>query len=409
MEPFKIAVSDDVLADLKFRLEHARYPQELNLQVGEEWSYGTPVNEVKELVEYWKTGFDWRSLEADLNANLPQFMDSVETGDAVHGTMKIHFAHKRSTRSNAVMKIAEELVEPTDPKHPAFHLVSPSIPGYGFSEAPTAPGFGVKRTAAVFDNLMKRLGYTHYLAQGGDWGATIARALAVWHHESCKGIATNMLIVYPKRLLWHPIMLLKILLGALGVPGGYSSAEMGSLAKTYKHLNFGTAYEIIQKQRPQVTTHRSSSAMFKADLLPRKDSPTGLLAWILEKLHSWTDNYQWTKDEILLFVMLNWIPGPAPSFRFYNENLEASDGVKDLIHIQSAWSPIPMGVSIFESDIYQFPDDFGSVVQPLKYVKRHSRGGHFAAWETPEILLGDIREFAKIVVADDPTLISKPA
>ncbi|KAG9014013.1 hypothetical protein FRB94_000210 [Tulasnella sp. JGI-2019a] len=425
IEPFNIRVSDDFLADLQTRLGYARYPHELNLPKGEEWSYGTPVSEVKDLVEYWKSGFDWRTWEAELNAKLPQFTTLVDTGDSVHGSMKIHFAHRKSSRPNAipllfvhgwpghfaeVMKMADELVEPADPKHPAFHLVAPSIPGYGFSEPPSAPGIGVKRTAAVFDHLMRRLGYGRYLAQGGDWGASVVRSLAIWHQDSCKGVLSNMLVVDKSLVLWHPmtmlymdktlilrhpIIMLKLALGYLGAPGGYSSVEMDSLRKTARHQEVGLAYEIIQKQRPQTLG------------IALTDSPVGLLAWILEKLHSWVADYPWTKDEILLFVMLNWIPGPAPSLRYYKENLEPSCEGENIQTVLTRWSPTPLGVSIFKSDIWQFPDDFGSMVQPLKYVKRHDRGGHFAAWEAPDLLLDDIREFTKIIVEKDSSIIAR--
>ncbi|KAG8896494.1 hypothetical protein FRB99_008861, partial [Tulasnella sp. 403] len=310
--PFKIEVTDGFLDDLKTRLRTTRYPDEIHLPAGEEWSYGTPVNVVKDLVEYWQNDFDWRTVEKRLNTKLPQFMTEIETGDDAQGSLKIHFAHVRSSRPHAipllvihgwpgnfaeVLKMVDELTEPSDPRHPAFHVVAPSIPGFCFSQPPRAPGFGLRSSANVFDRLMKKIGYPHYIAQGGDWGAFIVRALAIWHPDSCRGILSNMFAVHPALLLWHPIMASKLLLGYLGAPGGYNKFEMEGLKRSLQFMTKPQGYSAIQSQKPQK-------------------------------------------------------------------------------------SSVPLGVSIFKEESLQFPDEFGSIVQPLKFVKRHQRGGHFAAWET---------------------------
>ncbi|KAG9039362.1 hypothetical protein FRB95_010650 [Tulasnella sp. JGI-2019a] len=412
IEPYTLHVPDELLADLKLRLEHTRYPQELNLPAGQEWSYGTPVNEVRDLVDYWKTSFDWRKVEVELNTKLPQFTTVIDTGVAEHGSLKIHFAHRRSSRPNAIpllfihgwpgnfaecLKMVDELVEPADPKHPAFRVVSPCIPGYGFSDPPTAPGFGLRRTADVFDKLMKRLGYSQYITQGGDWGSFVARGLALWHPESCRAILVNLFVVHPSLLIWHPIMLVKTILGSFGVPGGYSAEQMNGLKITEEFQKTGSAYSKIQAQRPQTLGFAMT------------DSPAGLLSWVREKYHAWTHNYPWTKDELLMFTMLYWIPGPAPSFRFYRENMEGQDGGKDWDAILKGWSSVPLGVSTFKGEICQFPDEWGCMLQPLKFIRRHDRGGHFAAWEVPELLLDDIREFTNIVLMKEPLFLGSMA
>ncbi|KAG8863177.1 hypothetical protein FRB96_009359 [Tulasnella sp. 330] len=367
--PFKIQVQDDFLADLKARLELTRYPHELNLSNGEEWSYGIPVTvgtrantedaTVKDLVEYWKAEFDWRKAEKALNAKLPQYTAEIDTGRPEHGTLKIHFAHRTSSRPDAipllfvhgwpgnfseVTKIVDALTEPTDPGQPAFHVVSPSLPGFGFSEAPTAPGFNLRRIADVFDKLMMKLGYMHYLAQGGDWGSMIIRGLALWHRESCSGILNNMMIAHPTLLVSHPIMVVKLLLGYFGVPGGYSKPEIDGLMSTNDFANKASAYRAIQEQTPQTLGYAMT------------DSPIGLLAWLAEKYTLWPPDYKWDKDEILTWVMLYWIRGPTPSFRLYKEH---NPGVydDDSWKIMTAWSPVPLGVTTFKDDIIQFPDE----------------------------------------------------
>ncbi|KAG9028110.1 hypothetical protein FRB95_006834 [Tulasnella sp. JGI-2019a] len=405
--PFKIHVHNDDLADLQIRLALTRYPQELNLPADAKWSYGIPVNIVKELVEYWKTEFDWRKAESALNAKLPQYTTVIDTGTSEHGSLNIHFAHRRSSRLDAIpllfvhgwpgnfseiSKIAEALTEPNDGNQCAFHIISPSLPGFGFSDAPKAPGFNLRRIADVFDKLMKKLGYSRYVAQGGDWGSMIIRGMALWHHDSCGGILNNMMIAHPTLVIRHPIMAAKLVLGYFGIPGGYSKAEIGGLISTNDFTNNASAYRAIQEQTPQTLAFSMT------------DSPAGLLAWLAEKYMLWSPDYKWNKDEILTWTMLYWIAGPAPTFRLYKEH---NPGVydDDSWKIMTAWSSVPLGVATFKDDIIQFPDDFGSMVQPLKYVKRHDCGGHYAAWEHPDFLVHDIQEFTKIVVANDPSFL----
>ncbi|KAG9047949.1 hypothetical protein FS837_001133 [Tulasnella sp. UAMH 9824] len=406
IKPFKINVSDELLEDLKKRLELTRYPHELDLPKGEEWSYGTPRNTVQELVEYWKSGYDWRKAETELNTKLPQFTTDIVTEE--HSTLAVHFAHVRSSRPNAipllvihgwpgnfaeVLKIVDELTEPADPKHPAFHVISPSIPGFGFSQPSSKPGFGIKATAEVFHKLMHRLGYKHYMAQGGDFGGMIVRALAIGYPESCRGIHTTFLVMHPVLLLKHPIMLGKILLGFIGAPGGYTPSEIEGLKPTIKFFikEEGVAYSIIQRQAPQTLGFGMT------------DSPAGLLAWIREKYEAWPDRYNWSKDEILMWTMLYWIPGPAASFRYYKENFNSEKGLADLLNTIKTWSDVPLGVSTFKKESIQWPDEMGGMVQPLKFTRRHESGGHFAAWEKPDVLARDVQEFAAIVALEDPT------
>ncbi|KAG8939423.1 hypothetical protein FRC04_006603 [Tulasnella sp. 424] len=372
IKPFKIEVSDETLEDLRKRLELTRYPHELDLPKGEEWSYGTPRKTVQELVEYWKNEYDWRKAENELNTKLPQFTTDINTEE--HDTLTVHFAHVRSSRPNAIPL-----------------LIVHGWPG-NFAEPSNKPGFGLKATAEVFHKLMHRLGYQHYMAQGGDFGGLIVRALAIWYPESCRGIHTTFLVMHPILLLRHPIMVGKLLLGFIGAPGGYTPSEIEGMKPT---INFfikeeGVAYSIIQRQAPQTLGFGMT------------DSPAGLLAWIREKYEAWPDRYNWTNDEILMWTMLYWIPGPAPSFRYYKESFNTEKGLADLNKTIKAWSDVPLGVSTFKKESIQWPDELGGMVQPLKFARRHETGGHFAAWENPDVLARDIQEFAGIVALEEP-------
>ncbi|KIJ29048.1 hypothetical protein M422DRAFT_269573 [Sphaerobolus stellatus SS14] len=336
IRPFKISVSDEVLSDLKVRLNLARFPVNIDLPPSDEWAYGTPEHRVKDLVKHWKTSFDWRKIEADINAKLPQFTTPIDAGEP-HGDLDIHFVHKRSNNPHVVpllfvhgwpgnflevSKILEPLINPSDAKSPSFHVVAPSLPGYVFSEASKYPGIGLNATSDIFDRLMKKLGYNHYIAQGGDWGSMVVKALAT--------------------------------------------------------LAYGLT-----------------------------DSPTGLLAWIYEKLYDWSDNYPWTSDEIITWVMLYWISiaGPVGSVRYYKENKPGpSDAGSEATKVNLATSKVPIGVSVFPKELFKPPEGWAGIAQPVKYFKRHDSGGHFAAYEKPDLLVDDIRKFSEIIIKEDKLL-----
>ncbi|KAG8747649.1 hypothetical protein FRC10_000192 [Ceratobasidium sp. 414] len=194
IESFNIWVSDQQLDELSKKLNLTRLPDELDLPAGQEWDWGIPLAVLKPVVEYWRTQYDWRAVEEKLNRTLPQFITEIDTPD--HGAQKIHFVHKRSENPAAiplifvhgwpvhtfnvylrnanmsrsqVSKMIDELANPKDPKHPSFHVVAPSLPGFVFSQRASTPGMEAQTTAFVFNNLMAKLGYKHYLAQGGDW------------------------------------------------------------------------------------------------------------------------------------------------------------------------------------------------------------------------------------------------
>ncbi|KAF8598873.1 alpha/beta-hydrolase [Ceratobasidium sp. AG-I] len=406
IKPFSIAVSDKDLHDLYAKLELTRLPDELDLPPGQEWEWGIPLAVLKPVVHYWRTQYDWRAEEDRINRTLPQFTTRVESIE--HGLQEVHFVHKRSNNPNAtpllfahgwpgnfleVSKMIDELANPTDPKHTSFHVVTPSLPGYVFSQRAPAPGMDIRATAFVFNSLMAKLGYKHYLAQGGDWGSLICRGLAVYHQDSCLGTHQNMLFVNPRSLLKHPIMMIKTVLGFAGLPGGYAGEDIDSLKRAEAFAKSGGAYMQVQGTKPQTLA------------VALTDSPVGLLAWIGEKLHSWTDSYPWKSEELITWTMLYWINGPAGGLRFYKENgitNSPSELAKNPVHSQ--WSPTPLGFSRFPKEMLAPPLEWAGMLQNLVYTKQHDKGGHFAAWEVPELLTEDIRELASIVVAKDKRL-----
>lgn len=401
---FSIAVSDGQLHELRTKLDLTRFPDELDLPTGEEWEWGIPLAVLKPLVEYWRTQYDWRAVEERINRTLPQFTTYVDS--LKHGPQEVHFVHKRSDNPSAtpllfvhgwpgnfleVSKIIDDLTNPKDPKHPSFHVIAPSLPGFVFSQRANTSGMGVKSTAFLFDKLMAKLGYRYYTAQGGDWGALVCRALAVFHQETCLATHVNMNITSFPSLFKNPLMILKTTLGFAGLPGGYSKEDIGGIKSGQEFREIGTGYSKIQGTRPQTLA------------VALTDSPVGLLAWVGEKLHVWTDSYPWTPEELITWIMLYWINGPAGGLRYYKEAMMLSSRaeMKELI---SKWSPTPLAFSSFPKEMARFPLEWCGINQNLLYTKKHNKGGHFAAWEVPELLVDDIRNFARIVLARDTRL-----
>ncbi|CAE6361593.1 unnamed protein product [Rhizoctonia solani] len=422
IHPFTIAVPDDGLTELYKKLELTRLPDELDLPAGQEWEWGIPLAILKPVVNYWCEKYHWRAVEEKINRTLPQFTTSIESRN--HGSQNVHFVFRKSSSPSAVpllfvhgwpgnflevSKMIDELTNPSDPKHPAFHVVAPSLPGFVFSERTTTPGMDAIGTAFMFDKLMIKLGFNHYLAQGGDWGSRVCRALAVYHKETCLGTHANF-ISYGAPTFWrNPIIGLKLILGGNGLPGGYSADEMAGLQRVHEFSTIGNAYMRVQGTRPQSLAYALT------------DSPVGLLAWIGEKLYAWSDNYPWTPEELITWTMLqddrtvplrlrvdNYL-GPAGSLRYYKDNHIIHRGNRSGPHgeLEFAWSSTPFAYSLFPKEIAPVPFEWAGLRQKLVYAKKHNKGGHFAAWEVPELLSDDIRQFARIVQKQDARLQMK--
>ncbi|KAG5640550.1 hypothetical protein DXG03_008120 [Asterophora parasitica] len=357
--PFQINVPDAQLTLLQQKLALTTFPDELE-EVGS--AYGAPLTDIKRLVARWKDGYDWRTHEAKLNAELPQFTRDIEVDG--FGTLNIHYVHKKSTVDGAipllfvhgwpgsfieVRKILPLLVEPPlDNSHPSFHVVAFSLPGYGFSEAPKKKGFAMPQYAEVGNKLMLALGYEEYVTQGGDWGHLITRKIAhLYGPKYSKAWHTNMVIGPLPSITFRPHLLISTMLSYLPIPYWSSSVsnlrDKANLAHTQRFLSQGQGYSAIQGTRPQTLGYGLT------------DSPVGLLGWIYEKLVDWTDAYPWEDDEVLTWISIYYFSraGPVASLRIYYESLLDADGTNAFLKAEH--TTIPVGYSHFPKDMGQFP------------------------------------------------------
>jgi len=374
--PFRIAITQSDLDDLQDRLARTRWPDELP---GVGWSRGVPLAYLQELAAYWRTGYDWRAYEAQLNA-FPQFTTEIDG-------QKIHFLHVRSPEPDALpllithgwpgsivesLRIVGPLSDPRahggDPAD-AFHVVAPSLPGFGFS-TPGA-GWGVPRTVSAFAELMRRLGYERYGAQGGDIGSAVSGRLGGLDRDHVVGVHVNtdLLALAAVMTFQH---------GAPPDLAALCAGDTDSLERMRRFQAEGLGYLAIQSTRPQTLAYALN------------DSPVGQLAWIVEKFHEWTDpaaalpEDAVDRDHLLTNVSLYWFTGTgASSARF---------GVTDAEPEWEDASSAPRGWAVFGGGgpiIRRVMDPECSIAHWSEF----ERGGHFAAMEAPDLLIGDIREF----------------
>ncbi|KAH9484409.1 Putative epoxide hydrolase [Psilocybe cubensis] len=381
--PFKIQVSDDQIEHLNKKLALVRLPDELE-NAGRD--YGVPLGDIQRLVARWKSGYDWRTHEKQLNDELPQFQGSIDVEG--FGSLKVHFVHKKSEVENAipllfvhgwpgsfveVRKILPLLTQEIAGQ-PSFHVVAFSLPGYGFSEAPKKKGFKINQFAEVGHKLMLSLGYKEYVAQGGDWGSRICQRIAsLYGGTHCKAWHTNFplpldtsLIRNPPTLFSHPWLYLS------GRISSYTPAEKAGLERTAWFIKEGHGYAQEHSTQPQTLGYSLA------------DSPVGLLAWIYEKLVNWTDNYPWDDDEA----------GPAASLRIYYEFHHETDTDRPKP------PTIPAGASFFPKELHNLPRKWTRTPY-RKFEAEHDSGGHFAAHEKPNELVQDLRRmFGKGGIAE---------
>ena len=381
---FHVRFKDDQLADLRHRVAATRWPDQETVS---DDTQGVRLNTIKKLAKHWQ-GYDWRTVETRLNS-FPQFVTEIDGLD-------IHFIHVRSKHENALpiiithgwpgsiieqMKIIKPLTDPTaygGSKDDAFHVVIPSLPGYGFSAKPKEVGWNPPRIAKAWAVLMQRLGYTKYVAQGGDWGNAVTELMAVQEPPGLLGIHTNMAATVPADIA-------KALAAGGPAPASLSDDEKrayGQLDDFYKN---GLGYAIEMNNRPQT-------------LYGIVDSPVGLAAWMLD--HD-IRSYQMiarsfdgakeglTPDDVLDNVTLYWLTNTAiSSARLYWDNAHfPSGGFFDPRGIK-----IPVAVSAFPDEIYQAPQSWAEKAYPkLIHYNRLPKGGHFAAWEQPELMTAELR------------------
>ena len=369
VEPFEIDVPDSALLDLKERLARTRWPE---AETVSDWSQGIPLAYVQELCAYWQESYDWRVVEARINA-MPQFVTAIDGVD-------IHFLHVRSPEDNAkplllthgwpgsiveFLKVIGPLSAPAahgGDAADAFHLVIPTIPGYGFSGKPTKTGWGVQRIAQAWAELMARLGYDSYFAQGGDWGAGITVAIGLQDTEHCAGIHTNMPTVGPDRDTMDDL----------------TEQEQDAIKAQQFYQDWDSGYSKQQSTRPQTLGYGLV------------DSPAGQAAWIVEKFYQWTDcqghpENVLSRDELLDNVMMYWINAcGASSARLYWESFGRGGGGGDIT--------VPSGVSMFPKEIFRASKRWVERrFKDLRYYNTLDRGGHFAAFEQPALFVGELR------------------
>ncbi len=369
IDPFRIAATDAQLDDLRRRLRAARFPER---ECVDDWSQGIPLAYVQDVCAYWAEKYDWREREARLN-RFAQFKTSLDG-------LGIHFLHVRSPHADAMPlvithgwpgsivefdKVIEPLTNPTalgGDARDAFHVVCPSLPGYGFSDKPSRSGWSVQRMARAWSQLMPRLGYRRYAAQGGDWGAMVTTCIGIQDADNCLGIHLNMPIVRP-----DPATM-----------GDLTEAEKSALAGMQHYSDWDSGYSMQQSTRPQTVGYGLT------------DSPIGQAAWILEKFWSWTDcdghpENVLTRDELLDNVMLYWLPAnAASSARLYWESFRTPP-----------MEPIsiPVGCSIFPKEIFRTSRRWAEKrFSKLVHFNELPKGGHFAAFEQPETFVREVRE-----------------
>jgi pimeloyl-ACP methyl ester carboxylesterase len=386
IRPFRVQVPEKAITDLRRRVQETRWPDKETVA---DASQGAQLARLQELVRYWGTGYDWRKLEAKLNA-LPQFTTNIDGLD-------IHFIHVRSRHKNAMpviithgwpgsvieqLKIIGPLTDPTahgGRAEDAFDVVIPSLPGYGFSGKPAGTGWDPDHIARAWAELMKRLGYTRYVAQGGDWGTPISSAMARQAAAGLLGIHINLPATVPPEVA--------AALAGGPAPPGLSDKERSVIEALMAYNKGGnSAYFTMMTARPQTVGYGMT------------DSPAGLAAWVLVHpgFARWTygddPGQSPTKDDVLDDITLYWLTNSAASSaRLYWEN-----GTRGSVIVAAAQKTaeisLPVAITVFPEDVYRPPETWARrAYRNLTYFHEVDKGGHFAAWEQPQLFSEEIR------------------
>jgi pimeloyl-ACP methyl ester carboxylesterase len=378
LRPFQVHVPDAALTDLRRRIAETRWPDKETVT---DRSQGTQLGKLQEIVRYWGGEYDWRKVEARLNA-LPMFMTEIDGVD-------IHFIHVKSRHANALplivthgwpgsiieqLGIIEPLTNPTaygGRAEDAFDLVIPSMPGYGFSGKPTEMGWNPDRIGRAWAELMKRLGYTRYVAQGGDWGAPVSSAMARQMPPGLLGIHINLPATVPSDIA-------AILAGGGPAPAGLSEKESAAFKAIDTFYKKYRAYGAIMGTRPQVIGYALT------------DSPAGLAAWMYDYNNGEPERLL-TKDQMLDDVTLYWVTNSAASSaRIYWET--AGQSVILSAAQKTTEISLPVAITVFPDEVYRAPETWARLAyRNLIYFNEVNKGGHFAAWEEPELFSAELR------------------
>lgn len=368
IRPFTIEIDDSVIDDLQHRLAATRWPE---AETPDDWSQGIPLAYTKKVVNYWRSEYDMQRMPQRLNA-YPNFLTEIDGLD-------IHFMHIRSSHDNAqplilthgwpgsiveFIKVIGPLTEPQEhgaDNAQAYHLVIPSLPGFGFSGKPTETGWDIERIAQTWAKLMDRLGYTGYFAQGGDWGAIVTSAIGRVDPEHCRAIHLNMVVVPPDPSA-----------------DDLTPLEISGLQGMQHYQDWDSGYSKQQSTRPQTLGYALV------------DSAAGQAAWIMEKFWAWTDcdgdpENVLSRDEMLDNVMVYWVNAAgASSARLYWESFGRGLGAEQV--------NVPTGGTIFPKEIFRTSRRFAERVYPnIIYWSEKDKGGHFAAFEQPEVFVDEVR------------------
>ncbi len=380
MRPFRVEIPQSSIDDLNQRIADTRWPSELP---GIGWERGVPSAYLKDLADYWRTKYDWRAAEDRLN-RLPQYIARIDGID-------VHFLHVRSPEPDAVpliishgwpgavtefLDVAGPLTDPVrhgGTPEDAFHLIIPSLPGYGFSGAPQEPGWDTERVAKLWAKLMGLLGYDRYFAQGGDWGSPISLQLGLVDPDHVAGVHVNMLVTIPP-----------------DDPDAIAALDPADLARLEYAAAFeldGTGWRKIQSTRPQTLAYALT------------DSPVGQLAWIVEKFKEWTDSVEVPedavdRDQMLTIASIYWLTATAGSSAqiYYESNRLFEDFLRTWV---GPWPlTMPVGVAFFAADVVRPVRSFAQRILPtLAHWAEFDRGGHYPAMEEPQLFVDDLREF----------------
>lgn len=372
IKPFTINIAKSAIDDLHARLDMTRWPE---AECVDDWSQGVPLSYVQELAGYWRNSYDWFARQDKIN-ELSQYMTEIEGVD-------IHFVHQPSPHADArpliithgwpgsILEFKNVIAPLTDPvkfggkAEDAFHVVCPSLPGFGFSGKPDKAGWGVEKIAAAWNTLMQRLGYNRYFAQGGDWGSAVTTHIGLQNLGQCAGIHVNMAAAGPTpEAMENP-----------------TPEDLKALGALQHYQEWDSGYSTQQKTRPQTVGYGLV------------DSPVGQLAWIVEKFWGWTDcdghpENALSRDDMLDDVMMYWLTASgASSARIYWESFGSA------FTDDRAVDGVPSGYSLFPKEIFPVPKSWTEKRYPnMVYFNALNKGGHFAAMEQPDLFVDELRK-----------------
>ncbi|KAL7912165.1 alpha/beta-hydrolase [Trichoderma velutinum] len=377
--PFLIDVDSSFIEETRVKASLARIPTDLNQHVPQD---GPAVQNVTAIRDYWTDSYDWYESQKRLNDHLPQFTTTVDGAGNYSHPIPLHFVHRRSSREDAIPLIfvhgwpgsfieVERVIDGyTNPpsNETAFHVVAPSLPGFGFSPAPQYPGLGLREAGQAFHKLMLQLGYNKYIVHGGDLGSHTVRYMAIDQPESIRALHSN---------LWYQ------------VPNQQDMDRFNAKNSTAEEaflINVQAAFRLTLLGQRQVYENQPLQWAYAAT-----DSPVGFAGWVLGELQAGSPSYHWTLDEIITWSMLLYIQGPFGSARMYKELSDKIHGLASLSTFVSQWASL----SLPSKASSRSPEDWAHRQGNIVFFNHYPSGGHFASWDSPTELVADAREFIK--------------